>query len=276
MVLGAGSMGSGIAQVVAQAGFDVFLYDIYPENVKTGRARIAKNLAGLVDKGKLTEGARDDILGRIRVAENLFEGQDMDLVIEAISEIMELKKRVFEELDLSCNPKTIFATNSSSLSITALAKATTRPDKVIGMHFFNPAPVMQLVEIIKAAATSDETYERTNDVVKRFGKTPVAVQESPGFVVNRMLVPMINEAAFLLSEGAASAEDIDTAMKLGANHPIGPLALADLIGLDVCLAVMEVLYSEFADNKYRPCPLLRKMVRAGFLGRKSGRGFYQY
>lgn len=276
MVLGAGTMGSGIAQVVAQAGYQVFLRDIETRFVEKGLATIGKNLSRLVEKGKMTPGQQEEVMGRIKGIVDLAEGKDVDLVIEAVIENMDLKKQVYQELEATCHPHTIFASNTSSLSITAIAAATKRPDKVIGMHFFNPVPVMQLVEVIKGAATSEETYQVVHDLVKQLGKTPVTVQEAPGFVVNRMLVPMINEAAFLLMEGVASAEDIDTAMKLGANHPIGPLALGDLIGLDVCLFIMEILQAETGDDKYRPCPLLRKMVRAGHLGRKTGKGFYSY
>ncbi|GAB6172106.1 3-hydroxybutyryl-CoA dehydrogenase [Paradesulfitobacterium aromaticivorans] len=276
IVIGGGNMGSGIAQVLAQAGLDVVLYDVSAEILAKGIKNIQKNLSRMVEKGKIDEGEYQNITRRIKTTPQLEGAEDVDLVIEAINENMELKKKVFAQLDSICPEKTILASNTSSLSITEIACATKRADKVIGMHFFNPVPVMQLVEIIKGATTSDQTYEQIKDLVKQLAKTPVTVQEAPGFVVNRMLIPMINEAAFILSEGVASAEDIDTAMKLGANNPLGPLALADLIGLDVCLAVMEVLQSEFGDDKYRPCPLLRKMVRAGYLGRKSGRGFYQY
>lgn len=276
MVLGAGTMGSGIAQVVAQAGYEVVIRDIEKSFVDKGLSSIEKNLARLVERGKLPAEKKAEIEGRITGCVDLIDGKDADLVIEAIIEDLELKKKVYQELDEKVKPDAILASNTSSLSITALGAATKRQGNVIGMHFFNPVPVMKLVEIIKGADTSDETFNTAFEFAKKLGKTPVKIEEAPGFAVNRILIPMVNEAAYLLSEGVASAEDIDTAMKLGANHPIGPLALADLIGLDVCLAVMEVLYTEFADSKYRPCPLLRKMVRAGFMGRKTGKGFFQY
>ncbi|MGB9804126.1 3-hydroxybutyryl-CoA dehydrogenase [Desulfofundulus sp.] len=276
LVLGAGTMGSGIAQVVAQAGFSVILCDVEDRFVQRGLLLIEKNLARQVEKGRITAADKEAILGRIKTTTNMGDGADVDLVIEAVIENLELKINVFRELDRTIKKEAILASNTSALSISALAAATSRPEKVIGMHFFNPAPVMQLVEVIKGSATSEETFATIRAVVEKLGKTPVAVNEAPGFIVNRMLVPMINEAAYILMEGVASAEDIDTAMKLGANHPIGPLALADMIGIDVCLAVMETLYAEFSDAKYRPCPLLRKLVRAGYLGRKTGKGFYTY
>jgi len=276
MVLGAGTMGSGIAQVVAQAGYEVIMRDTEMRFVEKGLATIKKNLSKLVEKGKLTAEAQVDIEKRLKGCVNLEEAQDVDLVVEAIIENLELKEKVYRELDSIIQPNAILASNTSSLSITALGAATKRPGKVIGMHFFNPVPVMQLVEIIKGAGTTDDTFEQAFMFAEKIGKTPIKIEEAPGFAVNRILVPMINEATYLLSEGVTSAADIDTAMKLGANHPIGPLALADMIGLDVCLAVMEVLYNEFSDSKYRPSPILRKMVRAGFLGRKTGRGFFSY
>ncbi len=276
MILGAGTMGAGIAQVFAASGFEVVLRDVETSFVEKGIARIAKNLNKMVDKGKITNEEKDDILKRITGTTDLEVGKDADIVIEAIIENLEVKKQVFQELDKIVKPEAILASNTSSLSITAIGAATKRPDQVIGMHFFNPVPVMKLVEVIKGAATSNETFEIAFKLAQEVGKSPVKVEEAPGFAVNRILVPMINEAAYLLMEGVASAEDIDKAMKMGANHPIGPLALADMIGNDVCLAVMEILYSEFSDSKYRPCPLLRKMVRAGFLGCKTGKGFYQY
>lgn len=269
-------MGSGIAQVMAQAGYKVFLRDIEQQFVNKGITSIEKNLTRLIEKGKMDSRQKDEIMDRIQGIVELSEGKEADLVIEAIVENLDLKKEVYKELDETCKKETIFASNTSSLSITALAACTKRPEKVLGMHFFNPAPVMKLVEVIKGALTSAEVIETVKKIVESLGKTPVIVNEAPGFIVNRMLVPMINEAVYLLMEGVASAEDIDKAMQLGANHPIGPLALADLIGLDVCLAVMEVLHVEFGEDKYRPCPLLRKMVRSGALGRKTGKGFYQY
>lgn len=276
MVVGAGTMGAGITQVLAQAGYQVVMRDVENKFVEKGLATIGKNLAKLVEKGKLAAADKAVAESRISGTVDLAAGQDVDLVIEAIVENMEIKREVYKELDRIVQPQAILASNTSSLSITTLGAVTSRPDKVIGMHFFNPVPVMQLVEVIKGAATSEETFQAIFQVATKAGKTPIKVEEAPGFAVNRILVPMINEAVYLLMEGVASAQDIDTAMKLGANHPIGPLALADMIGLDVCLAVMEVLHTEFGDSKYRPCPLLRKMVRAGYLGRKTGRGFYQY
>ncbi len=275
-VLGAGTMGSGIAQVIAQAGFKVILRDIKDSYVERGIETIRKNLSRSVKKGRMTEKESEEIANRVKGTSELSELTEVDLVIEAINEDMELKKRVFKELDQICSENVILATNTSALSITEVATVTDRPDRVIGVHFFNPVPVMKLVELIRSITTSEETFKKVEELVKRLGKKPVQVNEAPGFIVNRVLIPMINEAAFILNEGVARAEDIDTAMKLGANHPIGPLALADLIGLDVCLAIMETLYQEFADSKYRPCPLLRKKVRAGQLGRKTGKGFYQY
>lgn len=276
MVLGAGTMGAGIAQVVAQAGYAVVMRDVEMRFVDKGLAAIGKNLAKMVEKDKLTPAGKAEIEGRIQGCADLAEGKDADLVIEAVSENMDLKKKVYQELDTIVQPDAILASNTSSLSITALGAATKRPGQVVGMHFFNPVPVMKLVEVTKGAGTTEATFCAAYEFAQKVGKTPVKVEEAPGFAVNRVLVPMINEAVYLLAEGVASAQDIDTAMKLGANHPIGPLALADMIGLDVCLAVMEVLYTEFSDSKYRPCPLLKKMVRAGYLGRKTGRGFFVY
>lgn len=276
LILGAGTMGSGIAQVVAEAGNDVILRDIDQKFVSKGIAIIEKNLGRAVEKGKMAQSDKEAILSRIRGIVDLKEAGQVDLIIEAIIERMDLKKQIYKELEEIFPAETIFASNTSALSISEIASVTKRADKVIGMHFFNPAPVMKLVEVIKGAATSQKTYDTIVEFTKSLGKTPVSVEEAPGFVVNRILVPMINEAAYILQEGIASAEDIDVAMKLGANHPIGPLALGDLVGLDVTLFVMETLYTELGDSKYRPCPLLRKMVRAGYLGRKTGRGFYTY
>ena len=275
-VIGAGTMGAGIAQAFASQGFDVILRDIDSEAVDRGITTIQKNLSRLVEKNRLTQEDSYAIIQRIQGTVDLAPAKDAALVVEAAVETMQIKKSIFAELDQICDADTILATNTSSLSITEVAAATGRPDKVIGMHFFNPAPVMKLVEIIRGITTSDETYEKVQALTGQLGKTAVEVAEAPGFVVNRILVPMINEAVGILAEGVASAEDIDAAMKLGANHPMGPLALGDLIGLDVCLAIMEVLQDEFGDSKYRPHPMLRKYVRGGWLGRKSGRGFYEY
>lgn len=276
MVLGAGTMGAGIVQVMAQAGLSVVMCDVEEQFLQRGMATIEKNLERMVAKNKLTEDEKRALQARIHPTLDKSDGADAELVVEAIVENLEAKIAVFKELDNVVNKNAIFASNTSALSISALASATSRPEKVIGMHFFNPVQVMQLVEVIKGAATAEETVSSITSLVKQLGKTPVTLNEAPGFIVNRMLVPMINEAAYVLMEGVASVEDIDTAMKLGANHPIGPLALADMIGIDICLAVMETLYREFGDSKYRPCPLLRKLVRAGYLGRKTGRGFYNY
>ena len=275
-ILGAGTMGSGIAQVFAQNGHDVVLRDIKEEYVEKGYSFIEKNLSRMVKKEKISEDDKIGILGRIQPTTGLHEAADCDLVVEAAVENMKIKKEIFSELDKICDEKTILATNTSSLSITEIAIATKRPDKVIGMHFFNPAPVMKLVEIIKGLSTSEETFNLVKGLTQSLKKEGVAVEEAPGFVVNRILVPMINEAVGILADGIASAEDIDNAMKLGANHPIGPLALGDLIGLDVCLLIMEILQDEFGDPKYRPHPLLRKMVRGNKLGRKTGEGFFVY
>lgn len=275
-VLGAGTMGAGIVQAFAQKGYEVIVRDIKQEFVDRGLAGINKSLSKLVAKGKITEEVKEEVLSRISGTTDMNLAADCDLVVEAAVENMDIKKQIFAELDTICKEEAILASNTSSLSITEVAAATKRPDKVIGMHFFNPAPVMKLVEVIRGMATSQETFDKVKELSESIGKTPVEVAEAPGFVVNRILIPMINEAAEILSEGIASAEDIDTSMKLGANHPMGPLALGDLIGLDVCLAIMDVLYKETGDSKYRASTLLRKYVRAGWLGRKSGRGFHQY
>ena len=275
-VLGAGTMGSGIVQAFAQKGYEVIVRDIKDELVQSGIVRINNGLSKLVSKGKMTEETKEDILSRISGTTDMNLAEDCDLVVEAAIENMKIKKEIFAELDKICKPETILASNTSSLSITEVASATNRPEKVIGMHFFNPAPVMKLVEIIRGMATSQETFDEVKELSVAIGKEPVEVEEAPGFVVNRILIPMINEASFILQEGIASVEDIDTAMKYGANHPMGPLALGDLIGLDVCLAIMDVLYNETGDTKYRSSSILRKYVRAGWLGRKSGRGFYNY
>ncbi|MGI6721326.1 MAG: 3-hydroxybutyryl-CoA dehydrogenase [Anaerovoracaceae bacterium] len=275
-VLGTGTMGAGIIQVLAMSGYDVVLRARRQTSVDKGIAKVTKNLEKLVAKEKITAEDKDAMLGRLHGSTEIDIVKDADLIIEAATENAEAKKALFAELDEICKPDTILATNTSSLSITEIASATKRPDKVIGMHFFNPVPVMKLVEVIQGLTTSDETKNTILDLAAKMNKTSVEVAEAPGFVVNRILIPMINEAIGIYAEGVADAEGIDTAMKLGANHPMGPLALGDLIGLDVVLAIMDVLYTEFGDPKYRAHTLLRKMVRAGKLGRKSGEGFYNY
>ena len=275
-VIGAGQMGNGIAQVAAASGLNVIMHDIKDEFVQRGMATIEKNLGRQVEKGKLPAADKDAILGRIRTSTDLKNLAPADFVVEAATENQEIKFQLFRDLDALCGPQTILATNTSSIPIGRIAARTQRPDKVIGMHFMNPVPVMKLVEVIRGLATSDETFKITWDLSQAFGKTPAEASDYPGFIANRILLPMINEAVYCLYHGVGTAEAIDTVMKLGMNHPMGPLALADLIGLDTCLAIMETLYDGFKDSKYRPCPLLRKYVEAGWLGRKTGRGFYTY
>jgi 3-hydroxybutyryl-CoA dehydrogenase len=276
LVVGAGQMGSGIAQVAASSGHDVLLSDRAPELVARGLTAISKNLDRSLDKGRISAETRTATLGRIVAAPSIDAPLDVDLAIEAASEHLETKLDLFRMLDERCAARAILASNTSSISITMLGAATRRPERVIGMHFMNPVPVMALVEIIRGVATAQATFEFTRDLAVQMGKTPVEVRDFPGFVSNRVLMPMINEAIYAVYEGVASPEDIDTVMKLGMNHPMGPLTLADFIGLDTCLAIMEVLHAGFGDSKYRPCPLLRQYVAAGWLGKKSGRGFYAY
>ncbi len=276
MVIGAGQMGGGIAQVAAVAGYDVIVRDIEQSFVQKGLGVIDKNLTRMVEKGRLTQADKDAAWSRLKGTIELAPAAGADIVIEAAVERMDIKREIFAELDRICRPGVILATNTSSLPITEIAAVTKRPDKVIGMHFMNPVPVMQLVEVIRGLQTSDETYHVVEDLAKKLGKVPVEVHDSPGFVSNRVLIPMINEAVYCVYEGVATPEAVDNVMKLGMNHPMGPLALADLIGLDTVLYILEVLYEGFSDSKYRPCPLLRKMVKAGYLGRKSGKGFYDY
>jgi 3-hydroxybutyryl-CoA dehydrogenase len=275
-VVGAGQMGSGIAQVAAQAGVEVVVADASPELAKRSVEKLAGTLAKLVEKGKLATAERDAVLGRIRPARAIDDCAGADLAIEAIVENEGAKKDIFRRLDALLRPEAILASNTSSISITALAAATGRPDRFVGMHFMNPPPVMQLIEIIRGLQTSDATYGAVVALAKRFGKTTVTSKDSPGFIVNRILIPLLNEACFALQEGLASPEDIDTAVKLGLNHPMGPLTLADFVGLDTCLYIADVLHRELGEDKYRPAPLLRRYVAAGWFGRKSGRGFYRY
>jgi len=275
-VIGSGTMGSGIAQVLAQKGYPVILNDVLPDALDRAAQGIEKSLQRLVKKGSLGEEQVPPILERISRTTKLEAVRECQFVIEAVSEDVEMKRKLFAHLDELTSPDTILATNTSSISITEIAAATKRPDKVIGMHFMNPVPIMKLVEIIRGLATSDETFEMTEKLAKDLDKTPVAVNDYPGFVSNRVLMPMINEAVYCLMEGVATKEDIDTVMKLGMNHPMGPLTLADFIGLDVCLDILNVLYDGLGDPKYRPCPLLIKMVKAKRLGKKTGQGFYDY
>ncbi|HZN94565.1 MAG TPA: 3-hydroxybutyryl-CoA dehydrogenase [Myxococcales bacterium] len=276
LVVGAGQMGAGIAQVALQAGLKVTLADVAREALDKGAERIRGGMAKLVEKGKLDDAKRKAALESLRTTTAIPEAKDVDFAVEAVNENEELKRRIFKDLDQVVRPGGVLATNTSSIPITRVAAVTRRPEAVIGMHFMNPVPVMQLVEIIRGAATSDEAYQATRALAEKMGKTTVVSKDFPGFIVNRILIPMLNEACFALMEGLASAEDIDTAMKLGTNQPMGPLALADFIGLDTCLSIAEVLHRGLGDDKYRPCPLLRQYVEAGWVGKKSGRGFYKY
>jgi len=275
-VVGAGQMGNGIAQVAAMSGLQVIMNDIKEEFVQRGLENIKKVLARSVEKGKMSDKDRDAVLGRIQTSVSLKDMASADFVVEAATENESIKFQIFRDLDDICPEHTILATNTSSIPIGRIASQTRRPDKVIGMHFMNPVPVMKLVEVIRSLTTSEETFKLTWALSEKFGKTPAEAADYPGFVANRILMPMINEAVYCLYHGVGTREDIDTVMKLGMNHPMGPLALADLIGLDTCLAIMETLFEGFCDSKYRPCPLLRKYVEAGWLGRKTGRGFYEY
>lgn len=276
MVIGAGQMGAGIAQVCAQAGYDVLLYDLHEEKTKKALHSIDQNLARNVEKQRMDEQEKEAVRKKITQANSLQDASAVDMVIEAVVEKMNVKRDIFAQLDEITQDHTILASNTSSLPITEIAAATDRPERVIGMHFMNPVPVMKLVEIIRGLATEDEVYKKVEDVTKTIGKMPVEVNDFPGFVSNRILMPMINEAIYTLYEGVATKEAIDEVMKLGMNHPMGPIQLADFIGLDTCLSIMEILHEGFGDDKYRPCPLLRKYVKAGWVGKKAGRGFYTY
>ena len=275
-VIGSGTMGIGIAQVFAQADYEVLAWDISEEFIQKGLDSLKNNLKKVVEKGKISQEKANDIISKITIAKGQSQASECGLVIEAITEEIQAKKELFKNLDEICAPDAILASNTSSLSITEIASCLKRSDRVIGMHFFNPAPVMKLVELIKGISTSDKTIQRSKEIVALIGKEYVEVNESAGFIVNRILIPMINEAVCILSENIATKEDIDKAMMLGANHPMGPLALADLIGIDVCLSILEVLYRETKDSKYRANPYLKKLIRAGYLGRKTGKGFYEY